>query len=98
MEGLIPKDEFFKIVFSYEAKFQYCQTSDLGSRLDNDLIMSTVLVAVCILIVYGSMGVVPMDCVLILSIFVAQRLALHQNGVKFCQNFIGDMSISLVTS
>ena len=38
MEGLIPKDELFKIISSYEAKFQYCQTSDLGLRLEVDFV------------------------------------------------------------
>ena len=42
--------------------------------------------------------VVPEAYVLRLSIFVAQRLALHQNGVEFCQLSIGDIRISLATS
>ena len=40
---------------------------------------------------------VPEAYVLKLSIFVAQRLALHQNGVEFCQLSIGDIRISLAT-
>ena len=42
--------------------------------------------------------VVPEAYALKLSIFVAQRLALHQNGVEFCQLSIGDTRISLATS
>ena len=44
------------------------------------------------------MRVVPEAYVLKLSIFVAQRLALHQNGVEFCQLSIGGIRISLDTS
>ena len=44
------------------------------------------------------MRVVPEAYVLKLSIFVAQRLALHQNGVEFRQLSIGDIRISLDTS
>ena len=42
-----------------------------------------------------TVGVVPEAYVLKLSIFVAQRLALHQNGVEFYQLSIGDIRISL---
>ena len=42
--------------------------------------------------------VVPEANVLKLSIFVAQRLALHQKGVGFRQLSIGDIRISLATS
>ena len=42
--------------------------------------------------------VVPEANVLKLSIFVAQRLALHQNRVDFCQLSLGDIRISLATS
>ena len=44
------------------------------------------------------MRVVSEAYVLQLSIFVAQRLALHQNGVEFRQLSIGDVRISLATS
>ena len=42
--------------------------------------------------------VVPEANVLKLSIFVAQRLAIHQNGVEFRQLSIGDIRVSLATS
>ena len=42
--------------------------------------------------------VVPKAYVLKLSIFVAQRLAINQNGVEFRQLSIGDIRISLDTS
>ena len=41
--------------------------------------------------------VVPEAYILKLSIFVAQRLALYQNGVEFRQLSIGDIRISLAT-
>ena len=37
-------------------------------------------------------------CVLKLSIFVVQKLALHQNGVEFRQQSIGNIRISPATS
>ena len=43
------------------------------------------------------MQVVPEAYISKLSIFVAQRLALHQNGVEFRQLSIGDIRISLAT-
>ena len=44
------------------------------------------------------MRVVPEAYVLKFSILVAQRLALHQNGVEFRQLSIGDIRISLATT
>ena len=41
------------------------------------------------------MRVVPEAYVLELSIFVVQRLALHQNGVEFHQQFNGAISTSI---
>ena len=40
------------------------------------------------------------NCVVLLkwSIFVPQKLALHQNGVEFCQQSNGDIVITLATS
>ena len=40
------------------------------------------------------MRVVPEVYVLEWSIFVVQRMALHQNGVEFRQQSIGDIGIS----
>ena len=42
--------------------------------------------------------VVREACVLKLSIFVVQKLALHQNGVEFRQQSIGNIRISPATS
>ena len=44
------------------------------------------------------MRAVPEAYVLKFSILVAQRLALHQNGVEFRQLSIGDIRISLATT
>ena len=44
------------------------------------------------------MRAVPEAYVLKFSILVAQRLALHQNGVEFLQLSIGDIRISLATT
>ena len=43
------------------------------------------------------MRVVHETCVLKLSIFVVQKLALHQNGVQFRQQSIGDIRGSVAT-
>ena len=43
------------------------------------------------------MRVIPEANVLKSSILVVQRMALHQNGVEFSQQSIGDIRISLAT-